>query len=325
MEPPRATPSPDGQPDAVWQTGERIEALLTASSSNGIAARERAEELVRQVTNLYGAGLGRVLQILDAATVLRPDVWDALVADDVVAGLLLIHGLHPYDVRTRVESALESVRPYLGTHGGDVELLDVTDDGVVRLRLLGSCDGCPSSAVTLELAVESAVEAAAPEVTSIEVSSADTAGNAAPARPGSPALIPVSALRSRLVGSEGGGTSHWAALPELAELGAGEVGGFSVSGMDLLVCRIGSELFAFADCCPRCELGMTGARLERRAGQPVGSGVLVCPTCRSHYDVRHAGAGIEPGGLHLAPFPLLMRDDVISVALPASPEPAVAQ
>ena len=61
------------------------------------------------------------------------------------------------------------MRPYLGSHGGDVELLDVTADGVVRLRMLGSCDGCPSSAVTLKLAVEGAIEAAAPEITAIEV------------------------------------------------------------------------------------------------------------------------------------------------------------
>ena len=71
-----------------------------------------------------------------------------------MASLLLVHGLHPYDVETRVARALDGVRPYLGSHGGDVELLGVTDDGVVRLRLLGSCDGCPSSSVTLKLAVE---------------------------------------------------------------------------------------------------------------------------------------------------------------------------
>ena len=86
-----------------------------------------------------------------------------------MASLLLVHGLHPYDVETRVEQALDGVRPYLGSHGGDVELLGVTDDGVVRLRLLGSCDGCPSSSVTLKLAVEEAIEAAAPEVDGIEV------------------------------------------------------------------------------------------------------------------------------------------------------------
>ena len=54
-----------------------------------------------------------------------------------MASLLLVHGLHPYSVETRVEQALASVRPYLGSHGGDVELLGVSDDGLVRLRLLG--------------------------------------------------------------------------------------------------------------------------------------------------------------------------------------------
>jgi Fe-S cluster biogenesis protein NfuA/nitrite reductase/ring-hydroxylating ferredoxin subunit len=334
-----ATHVTDGSPDALWQAGERIETLLNASSVSGTAAHERAEELVRQVTSLYGEGLARVLRILDAARVLEQPVWDALIADDVVAGLLLIHGLHPQDVRTRVENALESVRPYLATHGGDVELLDVTGEGVVALRLLGSCDGCPSSSVTLALAVESAVEAAAPEVTSIQVTSgaAPIPGNATAAP-----LIPVPALRSRLgatdtasgqAGSSQAVASHWAAVPELAELAPGEVGGFSVAGVDLLVCRIGPDLFAFADRCPYCDLTMAGARLERRAAHPVGSGVLVCPTCRAHYDVRAAGAGIDTvdiddadgDSLHLAPFPLLLRGNVFSVALPARPEGAATR
>ena len=73
---------------------------------------------------------------------LNDEVLAALAADELVANLLIVHGLHPYGVDLRVEQALESVRPYLGSHGGDVELLEVTDAGVVRLRLLGSCNGC---------------------------------------------------------------------------------------------------------------------------------------------------------------------------------------
>src|SRR5262249_42532332 len=75
---------------------------------------------------------------------------------------------HPLDVGTRVRQALERVRPQLGAHGGDVSLLGVWD-GVVRLRLEGSCHGCPSSTVTMKLAIEQAVTEAAPEVTAIEV------------------------------------------------------------------------------------------------------------------------------------------------------------
>ena len=70
------------------------------------------------------------------------------VEDELVAHLLLLHGLHPVPVRERVRGALDEVRPYLVAHGGGVELLGVAD-GVVRLRLEGACNGCPSSALTL--------------------------------------------------------------------------------------------------------------------------------------------------------------------------------
>ncbi|CAN5256890.1 hypothetical protein BH18ACT9_BH18ACT9_01960 [soil metagenome] len=126
---------------ALRATGERIDTLLDASGAGGVVARERAEELVRLVADLYGAGMERILDIVYEAGGLDEEVLASLAADDLVASLLLVHGLHPYDVGQRVELALEGVRPYLGSHGGDVELLGVRDDGVVRLRLLGSCDG----------------------------------------------------------------------------------------------------------------------------------------------------------------------------------------
>src|SRR5688500_10644675 len=139
--------SVDAQPD-LRATGERIETLLEAASTGGRVARERAEELVRLVVDLYGAGLERLLEIVHEAGRLDDDLLDRLTGDDLVASLLAVHGLHPHDVATRVVWALDGVRPYLGSHGGDVEFLGITDDGVVRLRMVGSCDGCPSSSVT---------------------------------------------------------------------------------------------------------------------------------------------------------------------------------
>ena len=83
----------------------------------------------------------------------------------------MLHGLHPLNVETRIARALDRVRPYLGSHGGDVKLLGV-NEGVVHLRLEGSCHGCPSSTVTMKLAIEKAIEEAAPEVVRIEVEGA---------------------------------------------------------------------------------------------------------------------------------------------------------
>ncbi|HEV3398985.1 MAG TPA: NifU family protein, partial [Actinomycetes bacterium] len=80
-----------------------------------------------------------------------------------------LHDLHPKDTETRVVEALDQVRPYLGSHAGGVELLGIDPGGVVHLRLEGSCDGCPSSVQTVKLAIERAIEEAAPEVTAVEV------------------------------------------------------------------------------------------------------------------------------------------------------------
>ena len=301
-------------PDAserLRATGERIDVLLDACGAGGVVARERAEELVRLTADLYGAGIERILEIVYDAGRLDDDVLAALAKDDLVASLLLVHGLHPYDVGMRVEQALDSVRPYLGSHGGDVELLDVSDEGVVRLRLLGSCDGCPSSSVTLKLAVEGAIEAAAPEVTTIEVEEATPDPRAA-------GVIPVAALRSRL---DEPGASHgasWEPLPELADLAPGAVTIVDVGSTSVLVCRLGADLFAYLDHCARCDASLRGAALSRRLGAAVGEAVLRCPGCQTHYDVRRAGACLDDdSGLHLTPVPLLTDGGISSVAVAA--------
>ncbi len=145
--------------------GDRIEALLgELRSSLDQRAWEAVEEVVGLVTDLYGGGLERVLDLVADDDVPR------LLADDLVASLLVLHGLHPQDLEARVVAALDSVRPYLGSHGGDVEVLGIDEDeGILHLRMLGSCDGCPSSAVTLQLAVKQAIEEAAPEIVHINV------------------------------------------------------------------------------------------------------------------------------------------------------------
>jgi Fe-S cluster biogenesis protein NfuA/nitrite reductase/ring-hydroxylating ferredoxin subunit len=294
MAPPTLPGPHESQGDAQWRTaGERIQTLLDASSTAGAVARERAEQLVREVTDLYGAVLERMMDVALAA---EPALAGRFAADDLVASLLLVHGLHPFDVERRVSDALDSVRPYLGSHGGDVSLVGVAD-GVVRLQFQGSCKSCPSSSVTLELAVEDAVRAAAPEITSIEVVAAEPEP--------STGLIPVQSLMSR-VHANGHGTA-WQPVPELAELTEGEVGGFRVAGTTALACRLGDDVFAYRDRCASCTGTLAGARLT--------GAVLRCPGCGAGFNVVRAGAGVGDDS-HLEPIPVLMRDGVLSMAVP---------
>jgi Fe-S cluster biogenesis protein NfuA/nitrite reductase/ring-hydroxylating ferredoxin subunit len=279
------------QDDAQWRTaGDRIQTLLDASAAGGVVARERAEQLVREVTDLYGAGLERMMRMANR------ELAEEFAEDDLVASLLLVHGLHPHSAQRRVADALDSVRPYLGSHGGDVDLLEVSDDGV-RLRFTGSCKSCPSSSVTLELAVEDAIRAAAPEIVSIEVVAAEADSPST--------VISTEALLSHV-------HATWRPVPELADLASGEVGGFLVAGATVVTCRIGDEFFAYRDRCPSCIGSLAGALLHGT--------VLRCPRCTAGFDVVHAGAGIDRPD-HLDPIPLLIRDGVLSMASPAK-EPA---
>ncbi|OBF62592.1 hypothetical protein A5753_15285 [Mycobacterium sp. 852002-51971_SCH5477799-a] len=284
--------------DAQWrEAGDRIQTLLDSCAAGGAAAYDRAQQLVREVVGLYGAGLERIVRLAGDP---GPEggLVERLATDDLVASLLLVHGLHPHDVYRRVSDALDRVRPYLGSHGGDVDLLEVVGGDVVRLAFKGSCKSCPSSAVTLELAVQDAVRAAAPEISSIEVVTAETA----PAN-----VIPAESLLTRLH-SNGHGPTAWHPAPELAELASGEVAGFVIDGVTVLGCRVGDQTFAYRDRCPVCDDSLAGSQLHGR--------MLRCAGCETDFDVVGAGAAAARDSAgHLDPIPLLTRDGLLSVAL----------
>jgi Fe-S cluster biogenesis protein NfuA/nitrite reductase/ring-hydroxylating ferredoxin subunit len=268
------------------ETGDRIERLLeeihSMASPPAWPAWERVEELLRVVLELYAAGLERVLTIVSDGDGLVRKLAD----DELVASLLVLHGLHPDELSSRVQKALVRVRPYLGSHGGDVEIVE-TDarTGVVRLRMKGSCDGCPSSAITVKLAVEGAIRELAPEVNRVEVEGV-TETTAEP-------------------------TAQWVRLetavtPEPEELAVREVG-----GARLVLCRVGGQLYAYRDACPACDAALGHARLT-------GS-VLACPACGRRYDVRLAGRSLDERDVHLAPVPLLERETGVEIALEGAP------
>ena len=148
---------------------QRLDGLLQeAERFADPAATAHTRAIVQILLDLHGAGLERIFAHLAAAGEAGASVLNACAQDEVIGGLLLLHGLHPVDLETRVRQALEQVRPYLRSHGGNVELLGVSE-GVVRLRLEGSCNGCPSSAVTMRQTIEEAILGKAPDVTALEV------------------------------------------------------------------------------------------------------------------------------------------------------------
>lgn len=129
-------------------------------------ARSKAIELMQLVMEFHGTAIERMMEII-AAQSSSESIFASLAKDELANSLLLLYGLHPSPLEIRIEQALEKVRPYLKSHGGDAELLSI-EDGVVRLRMIGSCNGCPSSSLTLKQSIEKAIYEAAPDVRRIE-------------------------------------------------------------------------------------------------------------------------------------------------------------
>jgi Fe-S cluster biogenesis protein NfuA/nitrite reductase/ring-hydroxylating ferredoxin subunit len=256
------------------------------------AARELADQLVAAVVQMYGAGLGRIVELLTAAGPAGEALRDELAADGVVASLLLIHDLYPVPLEERVAQALERVRPYMESHGGDVELLGVVD-GVAHLRLNGSCRSCRASSATLELAVRQALEEMAPDLHGMEVEGVvepaeepATTGMPLPMAPASPA---------------------WFDLDGVAALQPGRLAAVDAAAAPLVVANVDGTLLAYHNACAGC-----GKRLD--AGELAG-GVLSCPSCGRRFALPQAGRALGAETLQLQPVPLLREDGAVRVAL----------
>jgi Fe-S cluster biogenesis protein NfuA len=144
------------------------ELQMRLDAASDLATREVAEELVATVIQMYGLGLEKIFRALAADGEAGERIAAGLAEDPEVASLLLIHDLHPVPLETRVTEALEKVRPYMESHGGNVDLISL-EDGVARIRLQGSCSDCKASSATLELAIKQALEEAAPDLWGLEV------------------------------------------------------------------------------------------------------------------------------------------------------------
>lgn len=280
------------------EVGRRIEALLGELGEPAVA--EVAEELVRLLMGMYGAGLERIVSMLVGSALEGPALLSKLLEDDLVSSLLVLHDLHPEDTEARVVRALETVRPYLGSHAGGVELLGVANEPegtVVMLRLRGSCDGCPSSAMTVKTAIEKAIVEACPEVLRVDVEGM-----------GEPS-VPAKELPLLQIQSGPPVEVSWVVADDLS-LQPGQCATLDVEGYPVLLALPSGSggLVAYRNSCPACRNELDGAALTGNR--------LFCPSCQAGYDVRKAGRALT-GGLHLEPLPLVTRAGGLRMAIPS--------
>jgi Fe-S cluster biogenesis protein NfuA/nitrite reductase/ring-hydroxylating ferredoxin subunit len=290
---------------------EKIERLIRKIENlPDPAARTSALELMQALMEFHGAGLDRMMEIVAESGEVGYAIFDDFAGDELVGSLLLLYGLHPLSVDTRVTQALDKVRPYLDSHGGNVELLSITD-GVVKLRMEGSCKSCPSSAMTLKLAIEEAIYAAAPDVMTIDAEGVTE-------QPSATGFVQIGKSQGNFTNGSNGSAEHpgngngkargWEEVAELASLGHSSIQMREIGGRSIVFCRLGESFYAYGNKCPGCSQPLKDAYLERTN--------LICPHCKQQYDVIRAGRGLDQPDLHLEPFPLLFEQGRAKVAIP---------
>ncbi len=272
----------------------------------------KVEEVIGLLVELYGAGLERILEVVNEDAEAAAPLLKRFTDDKFIESLLVLHGIHPVDVDTRIEAALDQARPYLGSHAGGVEYLGVDDDGVAHLKLEGSCHGCPSSTVTVKLTLEQAIAEAAPEVIRVQVEGVAEA----PTGP-SPSLIQIQTRPGGGSGSNSGASdsaadaaSSWMPVNAVGLL-PGEKRIQMVEDMEVLICSAVGNLYAYRNACASCGASLQDAALLDEA--------LRCSRCGTLYNVRLAGRSVhtsDGSSVHLDPLPLLQDESGWRVAVP---------
>ncbi len=216
------------------------------------------------------------------------------LADEVVYSVLRHLGLIKASLQERVEEALDSVRPMLASHGGDVELVGVEAPDTVKVRFLGACDGCPASQLTFVAGVKKAIQENCPEIEHIE----EVRGlAAAPAGENVVRFVSPFAL-----GTEG----EWLRAAELAEIPEGGILQREIGGQDLLLSRNGAVVSAFQNAC--AHLGMPLDAGEATAG------VLTCPYHGFRY-LLESGECLTAPEVQLEPHAVRVVDTTVEVRL----------
>ncbi|MGA7221159.1 MAG: NifU family protein [Candidatus Sulfotelmatobacter sp.] len=132
------------------------------------AVRASAKNLMQSLMDLHGAALEKILDIVAEAGEPGMSAIDRLGRDSLVSSVLILYGLHPEDIESRVIKAVEKITPTLRKQGCEVELAGVSD-GAIRLRVETGSHTCGSTAKTIQATLEGAMYDAAPDLTSLTI------------------------------------------------------------------------------------------------------------------------------------------------------------
>ncbi|MCY4015685.1 MAG: NifU family protein [Gammaproteobacteria bacterium] len=227
---------------------EEIVAGWTSEQRNTVRAyRQTIDELNKEAFRRLIARLKAEPAALEALK--------TVVRDPLVYGVLRRHGLLKASLQERIEQALDSIRPMLASHGGDVDLVKVIPPDAVEVRFTGNCDGCPASAMTFVGGVKAAIEEHCPEIVEVRQSRGGAVENGGGVHFVSPFAQTA--------------TTGWWFAANLDEIPEQGILTRQVEGEPVILSRQGSVVSCFQDFCAHMGLPISAG--------PVHGGKITCP------------------------------------------------
>lgn len=267
------------------QLAAEVDEAVVALDQLDIDAAEQAKALADAVEAFHRPGLVAIVKKLKADPRGKELLFE-LVDDPSVRALFAMHSIIKADPMARANQALLSVRPYLQSHGGDVELVKI-EDGAAFVRLQGSCNGCSMSAVTLREGVEEAL-VQLDEVDRIEVLEDEP----------TPAFIPLSSVGRRTKEEAG-----WVPGPSASDIGVGELVRFDLSNDDsFVITNVDNRIAVFRNACIHQGLSLDGGMIE--------DGVIRCPWHGFTFEAS-SGECLSAPGAQLEQMPTRIEDGTI--------------
>ena len=285
----------DDVQDGAAHPLQQLDALIAAVEQYPDEVfRERVMELVQSVMAMHHVAFHRIIELISD----RPDGEETLAqisADELVQAVLMVHGLTPADLETRVTEALDCVRADLQERGADVELVSLKN-GVARLRIIGSAQSATTSSAAFKFAIEQALAQSAPDLVGVEYED-----RIAEQRP-----RPLVQITPRLVSTEPA-QGNWIPVIRVDEVPNNSIRVISIDDINLLLCNVAGTVYAVRNACPHRQMPLDNALLE-------GS-VLTCSWHGYQYDLRQGGRCLNDPSVKLEPLPMRIEEGIIRVAL----------
>ncbi|MDJ0771347.1 MAG: NifU family protein [Ilumatobacter sp.] len=252
-------------------------------------ARDVADELRAAIEAFHRPALVHIVRTLRDDPRGKELLFE-LVDDPAVRAVLGLHGIIRPDPTTRAERALTTVRPYLQSHGGDVELVAV-EGSVATVRLHGSCNGCSMSAVTLREVVSEALVGQVDEVTELAVVDDEPTA----------AFIPLESVGIKR-------DAGWREAGDAAAIVPDTIVRIDLEGTSLIAVNVDGRIAVYRNECPH-----QGRTLD---GGDCSDGVLRCPWHGFTFDAA-GGECLSAPGAQLTQVPTRIDDGVIWVRVDA--------